>query len=140
MTHSSLPLKAGAGLWLPAVLASQRNNLPQVSSLTPISLLAASNGIKESVCTLFSYRCWKYLLDGLYVEMCPFTNGHLYLPREEANANERTLLPLHGVNFLCKWGRSALANYKLDLLTLSNLSLLIKLGTAGFLWFSRKDL
>lgn len=41
--------------WLPAVLASEKNNLPPVPSLTPISLPAASNGIKEDVCTQFNY-------------------------------------------------------------------------------------
>lgn len=101
-------------------------------SLTPISLLAASDDSKEGMCTL--YHCFS---GNTFVmaSMCKSTPSQIDIPtcqEEEANANERPLLPLHSVKFFCKWNKLAHANNEMVLLTLSNLSLLIKLELLAF--------
>lgn len=130
-------------LWLPAVLASQKNNLPwfppRLQSVS-LQLQVAS----KRVCILCLIITCSSGNSSLMA--CVWKCAHLQMDVsicqvEQLNANERTL-PLHLGNFFFffKWDKSALPSYELVLLTLSNLRLLIKLETACFLWCSRKDL
>lgn len=126
MTQSPLPPKARANSGYQQSSLHNRTYYPR----SPPPPHPDSN---QSPCC-FKWHQWGHVYSNYYCSsgntflmacMCKCTHVQMDTSTyqiEEANANEGTLLSLHWVNFFCKGGRSALANYELVLLTLSNLN------------------